>query len=122
MKNWDEVASLYTYGTEKNSWVQAWLHQLHTLFCIIKLAIIIVVSHGVYSFRSVTRSTTCWECTTGSCRACLALEQCDKELELWCSVSRFKCRPVGSKFGMVWPYYSAKRVHNVLGHNVLVYD
>ena len=25
-------------------------------------------------------------------------------------------RPVGSKFEMVHPYYSAKRAHNVLGH------
>ena len=27
-----------------------------------------------------------------------------------------KCRPVGSKFEMVQPYYSAKRAHNVLEH------
>ena len=25
-------------------------------------------------------------------------------------------RPVGNKFEMVWPYYSAMRTHNFLGH------
>ena len=39
-----------------------------------------------------------------------------KKCALSLDVYLWLCRPVGSKFEMVRPYYSAKRVHNILGH------